>query len=182
MTQPAKEDWAAVVEDVIRGDRVAFLKLSRLITGFLANQRAFDMRNDWDDVVQDVVLATIEAKRKQTLREPQAVYGYVRSTTHFKFVDRIRDRKRTSVDSEQVDSAERAAALVSTNEVDLHADVLEAVDRLPENQRIAVVRVYAEGMTYDEAAEQTGIPLGSLKRYLRQGLAAIHESLNAGST
>ena len=182
MAQAPKDDWARIVEDVIRGDQVAFLKLSRLITGFLANLRAFDLRDDWDDVVQDVVLATIEAKRRQSIRDPNAVYGYVRSATRFKFIDRIRERSRAGRDTEQLDSAERAAAIQTTSELDLQSDVWEAVDGLPENQRVAVIRVYAEGMTYEEAAEDTGIPLGSLKRYLRQGLAAIHESLRARAT
>lgn len=181
MSSQPNEDWAAVVENVIRGDQVAFLKLSRLITGFLANLRSFDLRDDWPDIVQEVVMATIEAKRKQSLRDPNAVYGYVRSATRFKFIDRIRGRRRDGIESDRVDSPERSVSQ-TVSESTLNADVWEAVERLPENQRIAVLKVYAEGMTYDEAAEQTGIPLGSLKRYLRLGLAAIHQALEVEAT
>jgi RNA polymerase sigma-70 factor, ECF subfamily len=176
VSEQPKEDWAAVVEDVIRGNQVAFVKLSRLVTGFLARFHSFDLRDDWPDIVQEVVLATIEAKRRQSIRDPNAVYGYVRSATRFKFIDRLRIRQREAIDGDPSELPERPAADAKL-EATLNADVWEAVEQLPENQRIAVVKVFAEGMTYEEAAESTGIPLGSLKRYLRLGLAAIHAAL-----
>jgi hypothetical protein len=37
--------------------------------------------------------------------------------------------------------------------------------------------VYVEGNTYSEAAAATGIPLGSLKRHLREGLATLRTGL-----
>ena len=37
--------------------------------------------------------------------------------------------------------------------------------------------MYIEGRTYEEAAEATGIPLGSLKRYLRLGLGQLRLEL-----
>jgi DNA-directed RNA polymerase specialized sigma24 family protein len=40
-----------------------------------------------------------------------------------------------------------------------------------------VTAVYVGGMTYEEAARATGIPLGTLKRYLRDGLAQLREEL-----
>src|SRR2546428_259265 len=51
--------------------------------------------------------------------------------------------------------------------------VRSAVSHLPEEQRRAIQAVYFEGQTYEEAAEATGIPLGSLKRYLRLGLGQL---------
>ena len=55
--------------------------------------------------------------------------------------------------------------------------VWDALDRLSERERLAVVEVYANGRTYEEAAEVSGIPLGSLKRFLRSGLAALRREL-----
>ena len=53
-----------------------------------------------------------------------------------------------------------------------------AAPALTEKQQKALVAVYVEGKTYNEAARDTGIPLGSLKRYLRDGLAALHAQLS----
>jgi len=40
--------------------------------------------------------------------------------------------------------------------------------------------VYLEDQTYEEAVATTGIPLGSLKRYLRLGLAQLRAQLASG--
>jgi RNA polymerase sigma-70 factor (ECF subfamily) len=42
------------------------------------------------------------------------------------------------------------------------AQVLTAVGRLPEAQREAVLLVYAEGLTYQEAADMMGVPVGTV--------------------
>ena len=53
------------------------------------------------------------------------------------------------------------------------ADVRIALEKLPEKVRRAVYGVYAEGRTYEQVAEDTDIPLGSLKRYLAEGLKEL---------
>lgn len=53
----------------------------------------------------------------------------------------------------------------------------EHVRRLPERQRTAIEAVYLSGYTQEEAAASTGIPLGSLKRHLREGLASLRAAL-----
>ena len=42
---------------------------------------------------------------------------------------------------------------------------------------MAVIAVYAAGLTYEEAARATGTPLGTLKRQLRDGLAQLRDAL-----
>jgi DNA-directed RNA polymerase specialized sigma24 family protein len=50
-----------------------------------------------------------------------------------------------------------------------------ALQRLPEKQRLAVPAVYVEGQTYEAATAATAIPLGSLKRYLKEGLEELRQ-------
>ena len=67
-----------------------------------------------------------------------------------------------------------------------HADQREAgrdearEDALPEAQRNVVAAVHLRGETYEEAASSTGTPLGTLKRQLRDGLASLRRTLEAG--
>ena len=61
---------------------------------------------------------------------------------------------------------------------DYNPEAMAFIEALPEKRREVVVRVYVEGLTYPEAAERTGIPLGSLKRYLRDGLAQLRDELS----
>src|SRR5437879_11125765 len=37
------KDWLAVLDRLLAGDRVAFLEVSRLVTGFLVQLRAYDL-------------------------------------------------------------------------------------------------------------------------------------------
>jgi RNA polymerase sigma-70 factor (ECF subfamily) len=57
-----------------------------------------------------------------------------------------------------------------------HADVLsvqDALARLPDEQRIAVGLVLVEGLSYKEAAEIMGVPLGTLTSRLARGREAL---------
>jgi RNA polymerase sigma-70 factor (ECF subfamily) len=165
------------MERLVRGESVAFLEVSRLITGFLVQWRAYDFRDEWDDLIQEVVLAAIEATRAKRLRKPGAIVGYLRSATRFKFVDCLRRRRGEPLEEE---GEERSADLrwpPAPERDPVSFEIFQHVDKLPENQRKCIVSVYVEGRTYGEAASATGIPLGSLKRHLRDGLATLRAGL-----
>ena len=180
--ETAREDWAGVVERMLAGDRAAQLRLARLVTGFLAHWGAYDFRSDWPDLVQNVLLAVIEAGRAGRVRKPEAVFAYVRSITHHKLMDRLRAHARHAEDESQLLESEAAAPASSSGcptDQDLVTDVRRALERLPERKCRVIFGVYGEGKTYDQVAEETGIPLGSVKRYLREGLAALRRDFSA---
>jgi RNA polymerase sigma factor (sigma-70 family) len=171
-------DWPAVMDRLVRGESAAFLELSRLITSFLVQWRAYDFRDEWDDLIQEVVMAAIEATRARRLRKPGAIVAYVRTATRYKFVDCLRRRRGEPLEDEE--GEERPADLRWPPVPDRDPgsfEILDQVDKLLENQRKCIVSVYVEGNTYSEAAAATGIPLGSLKRHLREGLATLRAGL-----
>src|SRR5215207_3015628 len=90
------------------------------------------------------------------LREAQAFVVYVRTITRNEFYDFLKARGVRSAEEvaevEEKESVDRETVLV----------VRSAFSHLPEEQRRAIQAVYLEGRTYEEAAEATGIPLGSL--------------------
>jgi RNA polymerase sigma factor (sigma-70 family) len=166
------------MDRLVRGEAAAFLEVSRLITGFLVHWRAYDFRDEWDDLIQEVVLAAIEATRGRRLRKPGAIVGYLRTATRYKFVDLLRRRRGEPLEEEE--GQERPADLRWPPAPDRDPgsfEIVQHVDKLPENQRKSIVSVYVEGNTYSEAAAATGIPLGSLKRHLREGLATLRAEL-----
>ncbi len=176
----AREDWAAVLERLLEGDRHALLQLTRLVNSFLMRWNAYDFRDEWDDLIQEVLLAAATAVRDGKLRERGAAFGYLRTTARFKFVDRLKRHLRLAEDDhlpweEAIDAGlEPSAEAAEPGEA---RDVRTALESLPEKQRDAVYAVHVRGQTYPEAAESTGIPLGSLKRHLRDGLAALRTAL-----
>jgi hypothetical protein len=93
-----RRDWAAVVDRLIEGDALALLELSRLVNGFLSRLGAYDFRDEWDDVIQDVVLATARALSEGRIERREAVVGYLKSTTRFVFFHRLKRHLRCSED------------------------------------------------------------------------------------
>ncbi len=172
------EDWAAVLERVQNDDALALMKVSRLLSSFLDRWNAYDFSGGWDDLIQETIVAGGLALRAGKLRDRGAAFGYLKATLRNKFVDRlklhIKHRGEGTIPWEE--ATERLEDEEATPD-ELGHDLREALEQLPERQRESVRSVYLQGCTYDEAALQTGIPLGSLKRSLREGLAALREVL-----
>jgi len=178
------EDWAAVLERLLEGDRTALLQLTRLINSFLARWNAYDFRDEWDDLIQEVVLAAATGVRDGKLRERGAAFGYLRTTARFKFVDRLKRHLRLAEDASLPWEEVVLAGLepsVEAPDPGARRDLRTALELLPAKQRDAVVAIYIRGETYDEAAAATGTPLGSLKRHVRDGLAALRAALETAA-
>lgn len=178
-----REDWAAIVDRLLEGDALACLKLSRLITGFLAHWRAYDFRDEWDDLVQEVLVAVIVGAREGRIRDRRAVVGYVRTIAHRKFVDRLKQHlgQREDQTLEWDEACERGDAGLPSEPArdDLVAGMRLSLEKLPEAKARVVYAVYGEGKTYEQVAEETQIPLGTVKRFLREGLEALRRQYQA---
>jgi RNA polymerase sigma-70 factor (ECF subfamily) len=174
------QDWLAVVARLADGDRAAFLELNRLVTGILVQLRAYDFREEWDDLRQEVLLAVVANARAGRLRDPQAFVGYVRIVTRNKFVDRLKQHLRLREDEALPwdDEAARVTSLPVADTADA-ADLWTAVQALPDDEQRVLHGLYRQGRTYQEVADDTGIPLGTLKRRLRGALDTLRERLGA---
>jgi RNA polymerase sigma-70 factor (ECF subfamily) len=173
-------DWMDVQARLVAGDRLAFLELNRLVTGVLRQLRAYDFQDEWDDLRQEVAISVIQNARTGRLRDPEAFVGYVRIITRNKFVDRLKRRLRhREKESLPWDDESERLMRVPAGRVDgaLSADIATALRELPPDERRAVEGVYAEGRTYQEVSDLTGIPLGTLKRRLRDGLRKLRQRL-----
>jgi RNA polymerase sigma-70 factor (ECF subfamily) len=176
------DDWAGLVDRLLDGDRLAFLKINRLITACLSQLNAYDLRDEWEDLRQEVILSLVAAARAGRLRAPQAFAAYVQSITRNKFIDRLKRASRTHEKHHvpwDEHGAEAAAAHTPAAGPDgKAADVWRAVADLDTQERQVIEAVYREGKTYEQVARDTGIPLGTVKRRLRDGLTAIRQRFN----
>jgi RNA polymerase sigma-70 factor (ECF subfamily) len=178
------DDWLALQEQLLAGDRLACLKLNRLITGILAQLRAYDFRDEWDDLRQEVLVSIVNNARAGRLRDPKAFVGYVRIITRNKFVDRLKSRLRHK-EGETLpwdeETARAAATQVTADDSEERArEVWAEVHHLPEEPRKLIEGVYREGKTYQEMSAETGIPLGTMKRRLREGLTLLRQRFEGG--
>ena len=174
MAGPA-EDWIAVLDRLAAGDRLAFAKVNRLISGFLVQLRAYEFRDEWDDLRQEVVMALIANARAGRLRDPEAFLGYARIVTRNKVVDRVkgarRRHERATVPWDE--DAARIAGAVADPSAAAAREVWAAVRDLPTEQQHVLDGVYRQGKTYEAVSAETGIPLGTMKRRLRDALMAL---------
>ncbi len=175
----ATGDWNAILERLLAGDRVAFLEFNRLVTGFLAQLRAYDFREEWDDLRQEVLIAVVSNARAGRLRDAKAFVGYVKIITRNKFVDRLKRQLRHAEKVLPWDEETARAAAPSTDREagDGVGDVWAVVRELPDDQQRILAGIYLEGKTYREVSDDTGIPLGTLKRKLRASLGALRARL-----
>lgn len=174
------DDWVRVVEQLLSGDRLAFLKINRLVTTFLSQLRAYDFRDEWDDLRQEVIMAIVTGARAGRLRDAQTFTSYVRTITRNKFADRLARAGRTH-EKQQIPWDDRAAEVLApaVGAGDGRAaDVWRTVAALPDQQQLVVDGIYRHGKTYAEVARDTGIPLGTVKRRLREGLTELRQRLN----
>ncbi len=170
-------DWLRVLERLLAGDRLALLEFNRLLTRMLGQLRAYDFRDDWDDLRQEVLLAVVSNHRAGRLRDPKAFVGYVRIITRNKFMDRLKRTLRHK-EREALPWDEETARLAAVEPEDEETRaVWSAVADLPEQERAIVEGVYREGRTYEEVSRSTGVPLGTLKRRLRDSLALLRRQL-----
>lgn len=107
-------------------------------------------------------------------------------------LDMLRSRKRKptqSLYSHAHDSEEESEPLpvadldptVDPESSALRAEVAQAIqdglDSLPEDQRIALVLVDVQGLSYEEAATVTGANLGTIKSRINRGRARLRDYL-----
>lgn len=176
----AGEDWGSLCERLLAGERAAFATFNRLVSSYLTQLRAYDFREEWDDLRQDVLLATLANARAGRLRDPQAFSGYVRIVTRNKFVDRLKRELRVRERDALPWHDEMARAATPVGDPGAGAarrDLWDALESLPEEQQRLLAGVYLEGRTYQEMSDASGVPLGTLKRRLREGLAALRSRL-----
>ena len=166
------QDWAVILGRVLQGDRLALVGVAKLVNSFLARWNAYQFREEWDDITQEVVTAAAIALRDGKLRDPSAALGFLYSTARFKYVSRLRiqlrlEEREALAWSDAIERGENRPPEGQRHELQ------RALERVPEKTRRALVAVYVDGQTYEEAARETGIPLGTLKRCLRDGLAQL---------
>jgi len=168
------EDWTAVMHTLRQGElaqkQLAFLKLNRLVAGVLISLQAWDVHDHWEDLQQTVLMKLVKSFSRGQLREPQAFVAYVRTVTRNEFYDFL--KARGTVVQEAPEPTEE-----EPRDEEAVLAVRSAMSRLPAEHQRAIHAVYLEGRTYEEAAAVTGIPLGSLKRYLRLGLGQLRSQL-----
>ncbi|HUQ08987.1 MAG TPA: sigma-70 family RNA polymerase sigma factor [Steroidobacteraceae bacterium] len=152
------------------GERIVELlpRLRRFARSLSRNQ------HDADDLVQSVVE---RAWRNLAQLKPGAsLHSWMFGIMKNAWIDDRRARGRRGEVALPDDSGDHPAV----NPTDMNANlwsVSEAMDKLPEEQRLAIALVLVEGMSYKEASDVLEIPMGTLTSRLARGRAALAAAL-----
>jgi RNA polymerase sigma-70 factor (ECF subfamily) len=137
-------------------------------------------RSAWD--ADDLVQAAFEQafRNAQDLREPARCRAWLFRITRNLHIDRVRASSARSelrlVSAGDAVAAEPAVAAETVER--LTARELEsALERLPEEQREAVLLCDIWGFRYDEITEITGAPAGTVRSRIARGRAALSRTL-----
>jgi RNA polymerase sigma-70 factor, ECF subfamily len=130
--------------------------------------------HDADDLVQVAVeraLMRLDQWRPGT-RLDSWMYGIIRNA----WIDETRSRRRR----DRVLAPEELGAHVADAASDAHIQRLSleaAMERLPDEQRLAVALVLVEGLAYKEAAEVLEVPIGTVTSRLARGRETLEALL-----
>jgi RNA polymerase sigma-70 factor, ECF subfamily len=126
-----------------------------------------------DDLVHDTLLRAFEQHAQ--FQSGRRLRPWLMSILHNRFVDQVRRKRSERLRDETIALHVEPAASGQQEGSTRLADVHRAFMTLPEEQRAALHLVTVEGLSYNEAAETLGIPVGTLVSRLSRGRARLRE-------
>jgi RNA polymerase sigma-70 factor (ECF subfamily) len=181
-SQARRKQLAAAIRRVAGGDRAAL----RLVYDATAAKlfgvclRILKDRSEAEDVLQDVYL-NIWRKAAAFDETRASPITWLVAITRNRAIDRLRARGPIRL-SEPVEAAEAvpdpgplaAEALEAAQE---HERLYGCLDELEARASQAIRGAFLDGLTYEALAEREGVPLGTMKSWIRRGLAKLRECL-----
>lgn len=126
---------------------------------------------DAEDLVHDALVRAYE--RRGTFCSGGNLRAWLLSIVHNAFIDRVRARRSEAARLDQAGYlADGSTPAPQEHSVRL-AQVREAFFSLPEEQRSALHLVAIEGLSYSQAADASGVPLGTLMSRIGRARAAL---------
>lgn len=163
------------------GDEACFEELVKKHTRAVLNlvHRYLPDRSMAEDVAQEVFVKVYRAREKY---QPQAKFStWLFRITVNHCLNEIRSRRSQPASGESLDKLVEEPLPGNPddrlNQAELRAAVREAIDRLPENQRMAVILSRFHEMSYEEITEAMGMSLEAVKSLLFRARENLKESL-----
>ncbi|WP_185984353.1 sigma-70 family RNA polymerase sigma factor [Aureimonas mangrovi] len=128
---------------------------------------------DAEDLVHDALVRAIE--RQDRFRKGGNLRSWLMSILHNRFIDEARRKRADRARDAAIDLHAEAAVSGGQDEATRLADVRRSFMMLPDEQRAALHLVTVEGLSYNEAADALGIPVGTLVSRLSRARARLRE-------
>jgi RNA polymerase sigma-70 factor (ECF subfamily) len=179
MANAANEEWVALVERVRdHKDRAAF---SELFRHFAPRVKAFLMKSGAGETLADEctqeVMATLWTKAHLFDPSRASVSTWVFTIARNRKIDALRRQRRPEPEDlpwGPEAGPDQADALALQQETDKLA---KAIAELPDKQRKLIEKAYFGDLSHSEIAEETGLPLGTIKSRIRLALERLRHAM-----
>ncbi len=142
--------------------------LRRYATALLRN------REEADDLVHDCLVRALD--KLHTRREEADVRAWLFTIMHHHFISQVRRRRARPTPELLDESHDGAVAMRPVQEDALHwRDLQRGLALLPEEQRSVILLVSVEDMSYAEAAQVLGVPVGTVMSRLNRGRERLRQ-------
>jgi RNA polymerase sigma-70 factor (ECF subfamily) len=183
MDDPVIRTDEELIADLGRGDAEAlgllYDRYRRL--AMAVAYRILDDASAAEDSLQD---AFVQVWRNHTSYHPErgSVKSWLLTIVRNAAIDRHRGKEGRARQDRPIDEVEYLLG----EDDDPHAQAVEAlqseqikaaIDQLPQEQRDAITLAFFNGLTHQEIAERTGVPLGTVKGRMRLGLRKMRQQL-----
>lgn len=133
-----------------------------------------------DDLVQEALLRAYE--RAETFRPGHSLRSWLLSILHNLFIDaKRREGSEQRRNARMVDLDPGILVQGGQEQAVWLGEVAARFDALPEEQRAVASLIIVQGVSYQEAAEAIGVPVGTVMSRLHRARAALREPQGAGN-
>jgi RNA polymerase sigma-70 factor, ECF subfamily len=136
-----------------------------------------------DEDAQDLVQEALLRVRKGLERyEPGSLEGWLARIVTNVFLDEMRRRKRRPTDAlpDDPDRVLPPAPAADEAQTGLSDEIQQALERLPEEFRVPVVLCDVSDLSYEQIADATGVPIGTVRSRIHRGRRMLRTTLTAG--
>ena len=177
-----RRQLAAALNRVAQGDKPALRLVYDMTSAKLFGVclRILNDRTEAEDVLQDVYL-TVWRKAGAFDEARASPITWLVAIARNRAIDRVRSggparrSEPIEVAAEVPDPGPSAAETLETAQE--HERLKSCLDEIEQRQSLAIKAAFMGGFTYEELAERSGVPLGTMKSWIRRGLAKLRECL-----
>jgi RNA polymerase sigma factor (sigma-70 family) len=175
-TEPHGRELVPILRSVANGDRAALSLLYKRTSSKLYGicSRVLGNQAEAEDVLQEVYM-TVWGKAGSFDERKASPITWLAVIARNKAIDRIRLRR---AGTEGLDSAgdipDESASAFEVIERDQESRRLAScLQELEERQQLSIRAAFLDGATYPQLAEREGVPLGTMKSWIRRGLLRL---------
>jgi RNA polymerase sigma-70 factor (ECF subfamily) len=172
----------AAMGKIQRGDRAAFAKVYKDTSAKLFGVclRILGNRNEAEEVLQEAYI-TVWQKAASFDASRSSPITWLAALARNKAIDRLRSRASRPAEALGADAYmipdPAASAPDGIESAQAGQALARCMDELEDKQAAPIRKAFFTGTTYAELASNEGVPLGTMKSWVRRGLLRLKECL-----